>query len=520
LLARGDVDAANPKLDEARELFESLLAVRAGDEQATLGLALTLFSRYAMWGLTGAPGGQEGDLQRAADLLRPLAHAPGSSSQTRIAYADVLNYLSHQQPKEAAIATCEEARKVLVDVGALDFTNLSAASVYADTSDSQARHALSLGRLDESERLTHQVYAIAEKVLAQRPGDLRSMRNRALAADLLGQLAMRRHDYAAAAEYAARAELAGQSYVQFNPADLSAWDYWIRGKGQVSDTLFERGRVLESIDVLRASVALEKDPRLPSSLGPQLTWTWAELAGLEARSGQRAAAEKSLREAMRANDELLKVTGDTGQWRQLLPLMPDAWRQRIQLYFGEHREALDGSAATARRMSGLQLPADDENSRRVRANLLRFALGTESMAALQLGRDADAERALRERLTLPPNPFSGDDPQDETSRSQVMLAHAVARQGRGAEAREIVQPVLERYRAEQARGAGGITFQRDLAYALYADAIAQDDDRAGQARREASLAEAANLLASLPAEAQQLWDMRTVADLIAAARRS
>ena len=69
-------------------------------------------------------------------------------------------------------------------------------------------------------RLTHEVYAIAEKVLAQRPGDFRSMRNRALAADLLGRLALRRHDYAAAAEYGARSELAGESYVQFNPSDL------------------------------------------------------------------------------------------------------------------------------------------------------------------------------------------------------------------------------------------------------------------------------------------------------------
>jgi tetratricopeptide (TPR) repeat protein len=344
------------------------------------------------------------------------------------------------------------------------------------------------------------------------------MRNRALAADLLGQLAMRRHDYAAAAEYAARSELAGQNYVQFNPSDLSAWDYWIRGKDQGSDTLFERGRVLDSINALRAAVALEQDPRLPSSLGPQLNWTWAKLAGQEARTGQRAAAEKSLREAIRANDELFKVTGNTGQWREVLPLVPDAWRQRLDLYFGDYPAALEGSTANARRLGGLQIPADEENAQRIRANLLRFALGTAAMAALRLGRDAEAESALRERLTLPPNPFSGADPQDETSRSQVMLAHAVTRQGRHAEAREIVQPALERYRAAQARGAGGITFQRDLAYALYANAIAQDDDRAGRAQRQESLAEAAKLLSSLPAEAQQIWDMRTVTDLVAAAR--
>jgi hypothetical protein len=520
LLARGDFQAANPKLDEARGLFEGLLASKAGDEQATLGLALTLFTRYSMWGITGAPGGKDGDLQQAADLLRPLAHSPGSSVQAKVAYADILNYLSHQQPKEAAIATCEEARKVLVDLGALDFTNLNAASIYADTSDSQARHALALGRLDESERLTHEVYAIAEKVLAQRPGDFRSMRNRALAADLLGRLAMRRHDYAAAAEYGARSERAGESYVQFNPSDLSAWDYWIRGKEQVSDALFERGQVLDSIDVLRATVALEKDPRLPSSLGPQLNFTWADLAAQQARIGQRTDAEKALQEAKRANAELLKVAGDTGQWRHLLPVMPDAWYSRIQLYFGELQAALDRSTAASGRLRDAKFTAEDENAQRIRANLMSFMLGTTAMSALRLARDADAEQALRERLSLPANPFTGADPLDEISRSQVMLAHAVARQGRSAEALEILRPALQHYRAEEENGLGGITFQRDLAYALYANALAQDYGAAGRKQRDASLTEAAELLAALPAEARQLWDVREVATLIAVARGS
>jgi tetratricopeptide (TPR) repeat protein len=518
LLARGDVKAANPKLDEARALFEGLLAGKAGDEQATLGLALALFARYSMWGITGAPGGKQGDLQQAADLLRPLAHAPGSSVQAKVVYADVLNYLSHQQPKEEAIATCEEARKVLVDLGALDFTDLGAASVYADTSDSQARHALALGRLDDAERLTHEVYAIAEKVLAQRPGDFRSMRNRALAADLLGRLAMRRHDYAAAAEYAARSEHAGESYVQFNPSDLSAWDYWIRGKEQMSDVLFERGQVLDSIDVLRATVALEKDSRLPSSLGPQLNFAWSDLALREARIGQRTDAENALQEARRANAELLKVAGDTGQWRLLLPVMPDAWQSRIQLYFGEHQAAMDRSTAASRRLRDTKLTADDENAQRIRANLMSFMLGTTAMSALRLARDAEAEQALRERLSLPSNPFTGADPLDEISRSQVMLAHAVARQGRSEEALEILRPALQHYRVEQGQGLGGITFQRDLAYALYANALAQDEGVVGRKEKVASLREAAGLVAAMPAEARQLWDVREVANLIAAAQ--
>ena len=58
----------------------------------------------------------------------------------KILYADILNHSSHGAPdKEQGIAMCEEARAVLAEMGALELKDLTAASVYADTADSQAR---------------------------------------------------------------------------------------------------------------------------------------------------------------------------------------------------------------------------------------------------------------------------------------------------------------------------------------------------------------------------------------------
>jgi hypothetical protein len=518
LLSRGEVKAANKTLGEARALFEKLGAGGNQSEEVTLGLALSLFTPHSAAGI-GAPGASDADLKRAADLLGPVAHAPGSSRQTRLVYSDVLNYLSHAKPtKEEAIATCEESRKILVGLGALDLTDLSAASIYADTTDSQARHALVLGRVHEAERLEREVYAIAEQVLVQRPGDFRSMRNRALAADLLGTMAERRHDYVAAADYAAKAEQAGESYVRFNPLDLTAWDYWIRGKDQVAGALFEQGRVRESIDVQRSAVALQNDKRKPASLGPQLNWTWYFLAGDEAQAGQRAAAENSLREGARATDELIAQIPEGSPRRKLLPLAVDAWRARLQLCAGEYQAAFDGATATANRIRQVEFPADDPNGRGMRRNFLNGSLATQTNAAIRLGLYPQAEAAARERVSLPPNPFSAADPQDDRSRAAVMLAHAVAMQGRGEEARTLVQPELARYRGEQKHGARGVTFHVDLAYALYVDALAQPGDPAGHARRDASLAEAAKLLNGLSTEATQLADIRELTGWIAAAR--
>jgi len=136
--ARGDIAAANRSFDTAQKVFERLYAADPKNEDTLMGLALTLFSRFNLAFLIGNRGDSEG-LVRAADMLRPLAHAPNGSPRARILYADTLNYLSHTQPLDQRLATCDDARKVLVATGALDMSNLRAASVYADVSDSAAR---------------------------------------------------------------------------------------------------------------------------------------------------------------------------------------------------------------------------------------------------------------------------------------------------------------------------------------------------------------------------------------------
>ena len=519
-LARDDWEKARPRLAEARKLFEELQAGGDRSEPVAFGLALALFTPFRAWGVVGGPDSKSADLQQGADLLRPFVQKPDTARQVKIVYADILNHLSHRQPKEQGIATCEEARELLAGLGALDFSDLEAASVYADTSDSQARHALTIGRVEDAARLEQQVYDIAEAVLARRPGDLRAMQNRALAADVLGSLAERRHHYADAAAYAAKAEQAGENYVRFNPADLGAWNYWISGKEKVADVLFEQGRIEDALRVLRSALALADDDRSPGSLGPLLTSPMATIAGLEARLGRRAAVQEMLREAGKANDERLAQMSESDPrrmlWRHWVPL----GRARAQLFLGEPGPALDGVLATADRIREIVPAPDDAFSVNVRANMLRHALISAGAAALVLGRDAVAETVTRERETLPPAPFGGSDPQDERSRARVTLAHAVARQGRSEEALTLVEPVLDGYRTEQKAGAGGTSFQRDLAHALYVSAIAQPTDAAGRTRKADALAEASSVLATLSAEARQLADIRRIEAWISEARRT
>ena len=156
LFGSGEMNAAFKNFDEAQSAFEGLRKQGNTSEEVTYGLALVLFSK-GKGSLGGRAFGTAKQLEQAADLLRPLARAPDASRQVRQTYAEILNYLSHTQPKEAGVATAEEARTILKGLGALELSDLRATAAYADTADSESRHLAVLGRLDEAKVLAGEV---------------------------------------------------------------------------------------------------------------------------------------------------------------------------------------------------------------------------------------------------------------------------------------------------------------------------------------------------------------------------
>jgi hypothetical protein len=418
------------------------------------------------------------------------------------------------------VATCEEARKVLVGLGALDLSDLSAASAYADTTDSQARHALALGHVDDAQKLEEEVYAVAEKVLAQRPGDLRSLANRYFATDMLGTLAYRRHDDAVAADYAQRSAEAGEAYMLFQPSDLNAWAYWTRGLDSVAEYQLGRGQVSQALATRRALVALARDKRRPSSLAPIISFQWLRLAVLERQAGLTAASERSLRAGLAATGEAAEQFAPDDARRIISAAAEPAWRSRMQLIDGNARAALASASGVIDRVGQIRIQQGDTNGARARDSTLRSQFTVGAAAALQLGQYAQAEALARRRLAVPADPTTDTDPVEESSAARTVIAHAVAMQGREAEALAVLAPALAYYRKEQQANAQGSWFRRDFAYALYVSALAHGTDPAHRAQRGAELAEAATLLGGASAEAKNLASMRQVAALIAAARAS
>jgi tetratricopeptide (TPR) repeat protein len=520
LNARGDTENGFKKFAEAQAVFEQLHAAGATDPDVTYGLALVLYSQ----GFTALGGGGRGtpeQLQQAADLLKPVVAQKDSPAAARILYANALNVGSHfKKSKEDGVQQCEEALAVLKGLGALELTDLSAASSYADTADSEARHLMSLGRIDEAQKLEQEVYDLTEKLLRLRPNDLHALADRYYAGDLLSILALRRFDFDPAADYARRSVHGGEDYVRFDPSDLQSWGFWIRGLTQVADVEVERGAIGSALGSLHTATALAQDPRRPSSLGPLLFGTWNYIAILEGGRGQHAAAEQALQEALRGNEEAVARYAADDVRRQIFAHAEQFWRSRLRLLERDYKGALDGTTSLVATLDRIKIPEGNSNARRAMDRSMRQMLSTATAAALALDRGAEAETYARRWLTVPADPNSEDAGQDELARGNVSLAHALALQGRFDEARATLAPGFERFATQARAGGAGVTFARDYATALYVSALAQGTDAAATPKREAALAEAARLIAALPAEAREFGAVRWLNEKIATARGS
>ena len=518
--ASGQTDAAYKNFGEAQAVFEKLRAADDHSEAVTYGLALTLSSENQD-SFRGGRGSAAG-LQQAANLLRPLVYGPNGSQRVRQLYADTLNYFSFSQTKPAAVATLNEARKVLAGLGALNLSNLDASASYADASDTESRFLVSLGRVSEAQALEKQVYDLTEKVLIQRPSDLHSMADRAYAAGLLGALAERQHDDTAATEYARRNVQAGEDAVRLNPSDLNNWRNWMVGLGDLAHRQYDQGEIAHALATMHSLAALEADPRRPSNLYQSMWFQWISIAILQAETGDSAAAAQSLKSYERDVGALVANMAADDQRRLLLaePVPEQALGSVLQVIGGQSQAALTNANAVVDRINHVEIAAGDQNNVFLKNNILRGSLRTATGAAIRLGRYAQAEATARQWLTIPVFLPGGDDPQIQTSLIRTMLAHAIAMQGRNDEAQKTLQPAMAYYAGEQKAGAHGTTFRHDYAYALYVSAIASPTDAAGAAQRKTDLDQAAKLIAGASAEAQKLVDMRQVSSLIAAANAS
>lgn len=517
--ASGDDKTAKRNFNEAEGIFKKLRAAGDDGEAVTYGLASILYN--ANYG-PAVGGGSSAAMDQAAALLRPLVNGANPSRRVRQLYADTLNIICLNQRPQQGLATCDEALKTLAGLGALDLSDLDAAASWADTADTKSGELQALGRVDEAQKLEQRVFAMTEKVLARRPGDLHALEDRFFAANRLAQLTDSRHDAAAAMDYANRSVQAAQEWVRFDPSSLDAWGRWAQALSTVATFQYENGKVADAIATGHAALALAHDPRSPEGLGRVTFYIWGGLAHIQALSDDWAGAQQSLQAFVDNLHAVIEAGTPPDSPQRLLAgtamnlLLTGG---ALKLDKGAPQSALADVTAARTRIEPIKVPATDNGATRWKNNVLQTSFNVAARAAVQLGHYAQAEALARQWLAIIPNSVAVQtDPKPLEFRASCTLAEAIAMQGRSDEAQRTLQPALAYYAAEQKAGANGTTFRHDYAYALYVSAISQPGDANGHKQRDAALTEAAAQIAGASAEAQKLSDMRRLSDLITKAR--
>ncbi len=498
--AAGNTLAAAKTSDEARAIFEKLRAAGDSGEAVTLGLALAHFTK----GNASFLGRDGNELEATIDLLRPIVATGRASRSTKLALADALNFMGHEKPKAAdGIQICEESRKILEGLGALDLTDLTAASVYGDVTDTQSRLELQLNRLDESEKLARIVGEIAGKVLAKRPGDLRAMKNVFLSPDVLARVAQARHDNAKAEDYNKQSIAAASNYILFNPEDSDGWLSVSASQNNLAETYFDEGRLSEALKEWHANTELENDPRNHTGSGGTWYVSWERIAATEARLGHIDQAMAALAENARVGEAMMKEQASGADLQKVERAWQELYQFNVLEAKGDYASILSRAIALEDALAHTSAP--NAVWRSIRANAIRRNRQWIAEAALRTGHLEGAVSAAQDALNSPP--VGRQDLRLEAeaiAREKTLLGQALAVQGELSKARGPLSEAIAHYRSLQAEGASETAFRLDFARALYAMALAQEATGDGRAERKALLAEAASLLGGLSQEAQQM----------------
>jgi tetratricopeptide (TPR) repeat protein len=509
-------DAEGAKLAaEARKVFEDLRAEGHGSDEATVGLALTTLA-------TVTPGGLGDTLKEvtgAVELLRPLVQAGRASRSAKLAFADLLQFQGHAEPDPAVgAAHCEESRQVLAAMGAADLKDLTAASVYGDVTDSESRMVLLTGKVDEADRLAGIVSDIAEKVLQQRPGDLRAMRNRYFAANMQGNVARNRNNLADAEQHYEGAEEAAKSYVRFNPADSLGWIILGSALRDRAANDLDQGRVAASLRKLQEASDLEHDPRNKTGMNYHVLASWQEQAILNAQLGNLRSARAAIDQARRTSGQLVTDRNFDAEVSGLGQLGVDALDCYVLAaagdYAGVHRRAVELNDQVTR------FKVVHEGNADLRTNILRHVRTWMVESAVRQGSFEEASTLARQLLDQPLYGRNVDrqSMQDNQARLRVGLGQALLGDGKRDEALKVLRESEAYYRRRKAEGAATTQFRQELAGALYQLARAELAGADGVGRARGLLDEAAAELDGLTAEARQLHDSKELIEWVRAAQ--
>jgi hypothetical protein len=508
---RGLYDGGEAVAQAVRE-FQRLRTAGDRSETTTVGLATALLMQRTPPGEDYAEF-QGAALKQADELLRELTSAPGSSRRSKLEYCR-LRIMRGGSTTTSAVEgreIMEEVRAMLGGLGATDYTDLWAASLYAQATTTLGRH---FGAA-VNERLQQEAQSVAEQILRRQPGNLQALRIRSAALPAMIELAGDRLSPEELLERWQKVAHAREEWTRFDPLDAEPNYLTAIARQKQARVLIGLGRLDEAVALLRSVVATGRER---SSFWMQAE-AWVTIEEVEAKRGNEAgvAAAKNERRLLSNSAIDLRQLGNLSVVLKdkAAGLLSDGSLRATRMMQGKYDEVIADANEMLVRLDELSarpeiVPADKVFLEGVRERGWRHI----GEANIMKGNYAEADRALRGRAANRAGAEKAEAPNSDMALRSVWHAMALAKLGRGAEALQILDLAVKFRRDSFARLPSSPNAREHLARVLYVQAIAQPDDDAGRANRMAALQEAKKLIDGIPPDSRDAYVIRTTSKWI------
>jgi hypothetical protein len=514
LTRQSKLSEADPTITEAIAVLEKLQAAGDHSEEAAIGLARGLVVKADV-NSQEMSGEALPLVDRAVHILEPLAAAADASVAARFAYGEALfelGYFDHDKGDDTGAAALEEkAMQVLAAIGARDLSNPTAAVTYARAAGWRVAALADLEKGVEARAVAADGIAVASRLLDIQPGHLVALYARALLYDQLGRLDATEGNLRAALANSHKGQDDLRQLTKLDPSNQVAWNNLGAALAGSAEALESLGQMHNaSAEFLASTYAVRSAGRTNAFSLRNEMYGAMRSAGLKAQLGDMTGAAQNLALA----EQLRAAALHDASFHGALPYDVDCTFDigRIAVALAQDR------FENVRDLAAIVGAAADERARRGDAGFgpavcKYFGWYMKGEAEYSLGDYAAAEASARSALAARQlTRQSETEYRRMHADGQVLLARALVREKKEADARQAIAPVVDFLRKQAAEGKEEQTIRADLAESLYAQALAEPD------RRAALLQEASALVAALPADMQAMHSVATLRKRIAAAR--
>jgi len=511
----GQLDIAGANADEAVQLLNGLRNSGDRSEASTIALALA----YAAKGRVLESHSDPSDLptnRRAVELLRPLMAGAAPSAAARRAYVQIAYRIGFEQARadhrEDAVTTEREVRQIAAELGARDLRDLDMGAYYAEAGGWMATALEGLGQYDEAQRVSEDSLAVADQVLERRPGYRLALHAEQLLTGMLVSIAADEHlDPQAAWQHALRQEQVSLTLLKLDPNNVTTRNNLSVAEGQLASLLWSSGQLRKSLTYRQKE--LDYSPTTGgASFIINYFGTVSGVAYFAAAAGDAALAKATLNGGAAVSAKLRQQEG-AGSHAMIIA---DGWRKLGEAFAAVELDDLPAArkaaGETIQELEALNARGELQSRKTLE---LYFAYSSLGRAEAGSGEFAAAEQSLAKAAEARRSAgVSAMDDRRQLNDVLTWLAMAQAHQGHLSDAARTIAPVVSWQRELAARNRGDRWQPKELAAALYVEALTDP------AKRVALLHEGSALIDRLVPEVRATHEARQWRARIDAAQRS